>query len=99
MRNLLIASLIGLFSCGTLAAQNGNGLANGFIKADFKREIAVDKLGKLLASGNGLLFVARQDGAVEAIGMDGKTAFKLAEKAGKDELLKRPAAAAVPTRW
>jgi tetratricopeptide (TPR) repeat protein/DNA-binding beta-propeller fold protein YncE len=95
MRNLLIASLIGLFSCGTLAAQNGNGLANGFIKADFKREIAVDKLGKLLASGNGLLFVARQDGAVEAIGMDGKTAFKLADKAGKDELLKRPAAAAV----
>jgi DNA-binding beta-propeller fold protein YncE len=95
MRNLLIASLIGLISFNAYAALNGNGLGNGFIKADFKREIAVDKLGKLLASGNGLLFIARQDGAVEAIGMDGKTAFKLADKEGKEELLKRPAAAAV----
>jgi tetratricopeptide (TPR) repeat protein/sugar lactone lactonase YvrE len=94
MRNLLIASLVGLFSCSALAAEGG-GLANGFIKADFKREIPAEKMGKLLASGGGLLIVARQDGAVDAIGVDGKVAFTLASKSGDVELLKRPEAAAV----
>jgi tetratricopeptide (TPR) repeat protein/sugar lactone lactonase YvrE len=93
MRYLLMASLIGLFSFGALATTEGGGLANGFIKADFKREIHAPKLGKLLASGGGLLFVAR-DGAVDAIGLDGKAAFTLASKSGETELLKRPEDAA-----
>lgn len=94
MRNLLIASLIGLFSCSTLAAEGG-GLANGFIKADFKREIPVEKLSKLLGSGGGFLFVTRDGGTVDAMTPDGKTAFTLAAKSGEAELLKRPEAAAV----
>ncbi|MDD2928889.1 MAG: tetratricopeptide repeat protein [Sideroxydans sp.] len=95
MRNLLIASLIGLISFNAQAALNGDGLASGFIKADFKHEIPANKLGKLLASGGGLLFVARQDGAVDAIKDDGKVAYTLAVKAGDAELLSRPEGAAV----
>lgn len=95
MRNFLIASLVGLISFNAQAALNGDGLAVGFIKADFKHEIPANKLGKLLASGGGLLFVARQDGAVDAIKDDGKVAYTLAVKAGDAELLSRPEGAAV----
>jgi DNA-binding beta-propeller fold protein YncE/tetratricopeptide (TPR) repeat protein len=95
MRNLLIASLIGLISFNAFAELDGNGLANGFIKADFKREIPAPKLGKLLAAGGGLLFVSRQGGEVDALAEDGKVMFTLAGKAGEDELLQRPEAAAV----
>ncbi|MBA3023436.1 MAG: tetratricopeptide repeat protein [Gammaproteobacteria bacterium] len=95
MRNLLIASLIGLISLSAHAGLNGNGLANGFIKADFKREIAADKLEKLLATGGGLLFVARKGGEVVAMDAGGKVAFTLAAKSGEVELLKRPEGAAV----
>ncbi|MFH2134205.1 MAG: tetratricopeptide repeat protein [Pseudomonadota bacterium] len=95
MRNLLIASLIGLFSFNAHAGLNGNGLANGFIKADFKREIPADKLDKLLATGGGLLFIARQGGVVDAMGADGKVVFTLAAKSGEVQLLKRPEGAAV----
>lgn len=95
MRNLLIASLIGLISFNAQAELTGNGLANGFIKADFKREMAVDKLDKLLATGGGLLFVARKGGVVEALDATGKVAFTLPAKSGDTELLKRPEGAAV----
>lgn len=94
MRNLLIASLIGLFAFNAQAGLNGNGLANGFIKADFKREIPAKKLGKLLATGDGLLFVANQGGVVEAMDASGKVMFTLSAKSGEVELLKRPEGAA-----
>ena len=96
MRNWLMASLVASLLVGLPAAQaqNGNGHANGFIKADFKREIAAPKLERLLTAGAGLLFVARQNGSVDALDADGKVAFTLAAKAGDTELLKRPEAAA-----
>ncbi len=95
MRKLLIASLIGLISYNAQAALNGNGLTNGFIKADFKREIPVDNLDKLLATGGGLLFVARKGGVVDAMKEDGKVAFTLPAKSDEIELLKRPEGAAI----
>ncbi|MEW5903666.1 MAG: tetratricopeptide repeat protein [Pseudomonadota bacterium] len=96
MRNWLMASLVASLLVGLPAAQaqNGNGHANGFIKADFKREIAAPKLERLLTAGAGLLFVARQNGSVDALDAEGQVAFTLAAKAGDTELLKRPEAAA-----
>lgn len=95
MRNFLIASLMGVISFNVQAGLNGNGLGNGFIKADFKQEIAADKLDKLLAAGEGLLIVARKGGAVEAMDASGKVVFTLSAKSGDAELLKRPEGAAI----
>lgn len=95
MRNLLIASLMALISCNIQAEPDVNGTANGFIKADFKHEIAADQLDKLLASGGGLLFVARKGGGVEALDANGKVAFTLSAKVEGVQRLKHPEGAAV----
>lgn len=95
MRKLLAIFFIALISSGSLAADKPNGKANGFIRADFKQEIAVSKLGRLLGAGENLLFVAKEGGIVEALTAEGKVAYTLATKVGETQLLKRPEAVAV----
>ncbi|GAB1233020.1 hypothetical protein UT4_14860 [Ferrigenium sp. UT4] len=95
MRKLMAIFFIGLISSGVFAADASNGKANGFIKADFKQEISVPKLSRLLGAGGDLLFVANEGGVVQALTADGKVAYTLAAKAGEVQLLKRPEAVAV----
>lgn len=93
MRNKLIAISLLLFSFGACAVE---GMAtNGFTKADFKNELAISKLRKLIGSGGGNLFIAKQDGSVEVVDKEGKSVMTLAAKSGDVELLKKPEAAAV----
>lgn len=95
MRKLLAIFFMGLISSGVSAADTPNSIANGFIKADFKQEISVAKLTRLLGAGGDLLFIAQEGGVVQALTTDGKVVYTLAAKAGEAQLLKRPAAAAV----
>lgn len=95
MRNIAIVSLALSMWVGTAWSEVPGAAANGFIKADFKREIAVPKLGKLLGVGAGYLFVAKQGGAVEAFNEETKTTLTFAAKEGDNELLKQPEAVAV----
>lgn len=95
MRNMVIVSLVLSLCIGTAWAEPPSAMANGFIKADFKREIPVPKLDRLLGSGGGYLFLAKQDGAVEAINEETKTTLTFAPKDGDTLLLKQPEAAAV----
>lgn len=95
MRNTLIASLVFSLWIGVAVAEAPVSAANGFIKADFKREILVAKLSKLLGVGNGYLFLSKQDGSVEAINEESKSTLTFAAKEGDTVLLKKPEAAAV----
>ncbi len=95
MRKFLAIFFMGLISSGAFAADKPNGKSNGFIKADFKQEIAVSKLSRLLGAGEGLLFVSKKGGIVEALTADGKAAYSLATKSGETQLLKQPEAVAV----
>ena len=95
MRNILMAFLIALFSSGANAAEALGGTANGFIKADFKREIPAPKLQKLLGVGGGYLFLAKQDGSIVAVNEEGKNALTFPAKEGEGALLKQPESAAV----
>ena len=94
MRKVLAIFSMGLICSAAFAAELPGGKSNGFIKADFKHEIGVAKLDRLLGSGGGYLFVARDGGTVEALQPDGKVAYTLAAKEGKTQLLKHPVAAA-----
>jgi len=95
MRNIVIVSFVLSLCVGTAWAEAPAGMANGFIKADFKREMPVPKLNKLLGVGAGYLFLAKQDGVVEAINEEAKTTLTFAAKEGDNVLLKQPEAAAV----
>jgi len=95
MRKLLTIFFISLISSGTFAADTPNAKANGFIKADFKQEITVSRLTRLLGAGGGYLFIAREGGIVEALTPDSKVVYALAAKAGEVQLLKRPESVAV----
>jgi sugar lactone lactonase YvrE len=95
MRNTWIASLAFFLWIGTAAAEAPIGATNGFIKADFKREIPVSKLSKLLGVGGGFLFLSKQDGSIEAINEETKSTLIFAAKNGDNVLLKQPEAAAV----
>ncbi|MFA5372344.1 MAG: fibronectin type III domain-containing protein, partial [Sideroxydans sp.] len=95
MRKLLAIFFFSLISSGSFAADESNGSASSFIKADFKQEIAAPKLSRLLGTGGGLLFVSKEGGIVQALTTDGEVAYTLATKAGEVQLLKRPEAVAV----
>ena len=92
MFNILKGLLIALLFVGVASAETANGSGNGFIKADFKREIPFSKLHKLLGAGAGYYFLSRADGAVDAIGEDGKVAMSFNPKEGETLLLKHPEA-------
>jgi sugar lactone lactonase YvrE len=95
MRNISIAISLLLFSAGVCAAEGGAVLTSGFSKADFRQEIASPRMVKLLGIGGGNLYIARQDGSVEAVDKEGKSVMTLAAKSGATDLLKRPEAVAV----
>lgn len=67
----------------------------GFTRADFRSEIEVGKLRKLLGVQAGMLFVGKQDGSIGVLDKDGKQLMQLATKQGSIELLKRPESVAV----
>lgn len=95
MRNVWKASLGAAFllvinSVSTLAETG-----NGFLKADFKKEIPTPKLEKLLGVSGTVLLVSKQEGALEAVGDDGKVALTYPTKAGDETLLKQPEAVAI----
>jgi len=95
MRKIVLGGLVLSLWAGVALAEAPVSAANGFIKADFKREISVAKLSKLLGVGGGYLFLAKQDGSVEAINEEAKTTQTFAAKDGDAILLKEPEAAAV----
>ncbi len=67
----------------------------GYAKVDFKGEISVNGLRKLIGASGGKLFIAKQDGSVDVTDPTGKTVMTLAAKSGDVVLLKRPIAVAV----
>jgi sugar lactone lactonase YvrE len=85
-----------LLSSGIWAAE-GDGMAtNGFTKADFRHEISIPKLQKLLGAGWGNLYISRQDGSIDVVSnKEGKVVMTLAAKSGSVELLKQPEAIAL----
>ncbi|GAB4116899.1 MAG: hypothetical protein Fur0026_04630 [Sideroxydans sp.] len=96
MYRYLSLFFMGLISCGLFAAtEENNSLANSFVKADFKQEMPVPKLTRLLGAGGGFLFIAKEDGTVVVMSVEGKTAYMLADKSGEVQLLERPEAVAV----
>ena len=95
MRNIFIATALLFFSSGVQAADSVAASTNGFSKADFRNEVAAPKLRKLLGVSGGNLYFAKQDGSVEVMDKEGKTAMTLAAASGDTELLKKPEAVAV----
>jgi sugar lactone lactonase YvrE len=95
MRNIAVIPLTFFLYVCAAWAESPVGMANGFIKADFKREVPVPKLNKLLGTGAGYLLVAKQDGTVEAINEETKTTLTFSAKDGDNVLLKQPEAAAI----
>ncbi|MBU0622229.1 MAG: hypothetical protein KJ795_10295 [Gammaproteobacteria bacterium] len=94
MRKIIIA--LSLFSFASIAwsADADVVVGNGFSKADFRKELRMPKLSKLLGAGGGKLFITREGGAVDAVDREGKTVFTLAAKTGDTVLLKKPEAVA-----
>ncbi|MDD4912750.1 MAG: tetratricopeptide repeat protein [Sideroxydans sp.] len=88
-------TLLGVFFSLSVSATEALVAMNGFIKADFRNEIAAPKLSRLLGAGAGYLYVSKQDGVVEAISADGKVVNVFSNKDGDTVLLKRPEAVAV----
>ncbi len=95
MRNTFILISLLLLSPCAWSADAAAGSTTGFTKADFRSEIVAPKLRKLLGVGGGNLYIAKEDGAVEAVDKDGKVVMTLAAKNGATELLKQPEAVAV----
>ncbi len=95
MPKIILLCLIALFAETAIAAEEFGATTNGFIKADFKREIASSKLGKLLGVGGGYLFVSKRDGTIEAINEEGKPSLTFSAKEGEVVLLKQPESAVV----
>jgi DNA-binding beta-propeller fold protein YncE/tetratricopeptide (TPR) repeat protein len=90
MASLGAAFLLAIGSVSTFAETG-----NGFLKADFKKEIATPKLEKLLGVSGTVLLVSKQEGALEAVGDDGKVTLTYPAKAGDETLLKQPEAIAI----
>ncbi|MEQ1532950.1 MAG: tetratricopeptide repeat protein [Sideroxydans sp.] len=95
MRNVWIASLGAAFLLAVNSVSAFAETGNGFLKADFKKEIATPKLEKLLGVSGTLLLVSKQEGALEAVGDDGKVTLTYPAKAGEETLLKQPEAIAI----
>lgn len=95
MFNILRVFLITLMSAGIAVAETSSGSSNGFIKADFKREIPFPKMHKLLGAGGGYYFLSRADGSIDAVGEDSQVARTFSPKEGENVLLKHPEAVAV----
>ncbi|HLP97996.1 MAG TPA: tetratricopeptide repeat protein [Sideroxyarcus sp.] len=95
MRYIFIAATWLFLSARAFAADGVAISTNGFSKADFRSEIAAPKLQKLLGVGGGNLYLAKQDGSIEAVDKEGKVVMTLAAKSGSAELLKQPEAVAV----
>ncbi len=95
MHNIIIAISLLLIATGVRAEDAVPGAAGGFSKADFRSEVPVPKLRKLLGVGGGHLFIARQDGSVEVVDKDGKSVMTLAAKNGSTDLLRQPEAVTV----
>ncbi len=95
MRNIFIVISLLLFSCNVWAADAGVGATNGFSKADFRSEIPVPNLRKLLGVYGGNLYITGQDGSVNVVDQAGKTVMTLAAKNGDTELLRKPEAVSV----
>ncbi len=95
MRNILVAISLLIFSTSVWAADAVATPTNGFSKADFRNEVAMPKLRKLLGVSGGNLYISKQDGSVDVADKDGKTVMTLATKSGDTDLLKRAEAVAV----
>lgn len=95
MQKFLTVFSFALISYCAVAADAPDNTANGFIKADFQREISVPALTRLLGTGGGYLFVANESGGVEILTAEGKRAYSLVARSGETRLLKRPEEAAV----
>lgn len=95
MQKIIIAISLLLISSGVGAGEAAPGMVGGFSKADFRSELPVPKLRKLLGVGGGHLFVAKQDGSVEVVDKAGKPVMTLAAKNAGTVLLGQPEAVAV----
>ena len=87
MRNIFFAIALLFFSSAIWAADAVVASTNGFSKADFRNEVAMPKLRKLLGASGGNLYISRQDGSVDVVDKEGKTVMTLATKNGDTELL------------
>ncbi|MDP1635384.1 MAG: hypothetical protein Q8L69_11975, partial [Gallionellaceae bacterium] len=94
MRKIIIALSLLSFASIVWSADTDVVTGNGFSKADFRKELHIPKLSKLLGMGGDKLFIAREGGSVDAVDREGKTVLTLAARTGDTVLLKKPQAVA-----
>lgn len=95
MRKTLTVFFVAFFLAGAALAETATGMSSGFVKADFKKELELPKLQKLLGAGGGYLFLSKKDGTLAVVDESGKAVFDLATKEGDVVLLKQPESVAV----